>query len=627
MQTEVTEVVDFLTEHAPFRDLPRTLLSSLARRIEIRYARRGTRLLSVGEAGAVMYVLRSGAVDITDSDGALVERSDPGTSFGMSTLVERAPSRYDFTASEDSLLLVVPETAFRDTCTKDPQFESYYTSAHAARLKRAVASLHVADRGGAVLRTSLADLVRRPPVAATPTTTIRAAAELMTSERVSSVLVLQDSRLVGIVTDRDLRTRVVADGRDLAGPLSSIMTPDPATGSSDALAFEALMVMMERKIHHLPVLDGSGRVTGLVSSTDLMRLEHNNPLYLVADVATARDVASLAGLSRRIPVIVEQLVAEDATAQDIGRAVTAVGDAIERRLLVLAEADLGPPPVPYAWVVLGSQARYEQGLASDQDNAIVISDELGPGKDLGPGEQDYYAALAAQVSAGLVECGYPPCPGEVMATNPRWRVPVATWREHFHRWLRAPQPQAVLNGSIFFDMRPLHGETTLVQNLRSDILARTRQSHLFLAYLAQHALARRPPLGFFRGLVLEKEGQHRDRLDLKAGGVGAVVELARVHALHGGLPEVNTQARIAEAARGGSISVQLAAELSDALEFIAYLRLRHQGHAVRAGREPDNFVDPATLTDFERRHLRDAFRIVRAAQQALAQRVPLESLS
>ncbi|WP_256838049.1 DUF294 nucleotidyltransferase-like domain-containing protein [Ornithinimicrobium faecis] len=621
MSADVTEVADFLASRAPFRELPRALLQTLVRQTAIRYVRRGTRILSVGETNEVMFVLRSGAVDITDGDGGLVERSEPGTCFGMSTLVEQAPSRYDFTAIEDSLLLVVPAETFHATCERDEGFGAYYTSAHTARLRRAVALLHTTDRGGAVLRTSVGDLVRRAPVTTAPGDSIRAAAQLMAAERVSSVLVQQDGRLVGIVTDRDLRTRVLAEGRDPEGPVAEVMTPEPATARIDALAFEALMEMVERKIHHLPVLDRAGGVVGLISGTDLMRLEHNNPVYLVADIEAASDVAALASLGTRIPVIVDQLVAEDATAQDIGRVVTSLGDAIERRLLVLAETELGPPPVPYCWVVLGSQARHEQGLASDQDNALVIADEMTREHD------HYFAALAHRVSAGLVECGYPLCPGDVMATNPRWRAPVATWRAHFDRWLDTPEPQAVLNGSIFFDMRPLHGAVDLVEDLRADVLARTRHADLFLAYLARHAVGRRPPIGFFRGLVLEREGRHRDRLDLKAGGVGAVVELARVHALLGGLPEVNSHARLDAAARAGSISAGLAAELIDALEFVAYLRMRHQGHAVRSGREPDNFVDPATLTDFERRHLRDAFRIIRAAQQALIQRLPLENLS
>jgi len=621
MDGELTEVAEFLVGHAPFRELPRPLLAALIRRSTLRYVRRGTRILSVGEPNEVMYVLRSGAVDITDGDGGLVERSDPGTSFGMSTLVERAPSRYDFTAIEDSLLLVVPEEAFRHTCARDPAFESFYTSAHAARLRRAVGTLHVADRGGAVLRTTLGDLVRRPPVAVSPATSVRAAAQLMVRERVSSVLVIDGERLAGIVTDRDLRSRVVAAGLDHEEPVVGVMTPQPVTAHADALAFEALMEMVDRTIHHLPVVDTAGRVTGLVSSTDLMRLEHNNPVYLVADLARARDVPALAELATRIPVILEQLVAEDATARDMGRVVTALGDALERRLLTMAEEELGPPPVPYCWVVLGSQARHEQGLASDQDNALVLSDEAGPEHDA------YFAELAARVSAGLEACGYPPCPGEVMATNPRWRATLSTWREHFATWIDTPEPEAVLNGSIFFDLRPLHGDARLVEGLRADVLARTRRGGLFVAYLAQHAVERRPPIGFFRGLVLEKEGRHRDTLDLKSGGTAAVVELARVHALLNGRSEVNTHARLGAAVDAGSLSPGLGAELQDALEFVAYLRLRHQGRAVRAGREPDNFVDPGDLTDFELRHLRDAFRIVRSAQQALGQRLPLGSLS
>ncbi len=621
MDGELTEVAEFLVGHAPFRELPRPLLAALIRRSTLRYVRRGTRILSVGEPNEVMYVLRSGAVDITDGDGGLVERSDPGASFGMSTLVERAPSRYDFTAIEDSLLLVVPEEAFRHTCARDPAFESFYTSAHAARLRRAVGTLHVADRGGAVLRTTLGDLVRRPPVAVSPATSVRAAAQLMVRERVSSVLVIDGERLAGIVTDRDLRSRVVAAGLDHEEPVVGVMTPQPVTAHADALAFEALMEMVDRTIHHLPVVDTAGRVTGLVSSTDLMRLEHNNPVYLVADLARARDVPALAELATRIPVILEQLVAEDATARDMGRVVTALGDALERRLLTMAEEELGPPPVPYCWVVLGSQARHEQGLASDQDNALVLSDEAGPEHDA------YFAELAARVSAGLEACGYPPCPGEVMATNPRWRATLSTWREHFATWIDTPEPEAVLNGSIFFDLRPLHGDARLVEGLRADVLARTRRGGLFVAYLAQHAVERRPPIGFFRGLVLEKEGRHRDTLDLKSGGTAAVVELARVHALLNGRSEVNTHARLGAAVDAGSLSPGLGAELQDALEFVAYLRLRHQGRAVRAGREPDNFVDPGDLTDFELRHLRDAFRIVRSAQQALGQRLPLGSLS
>ncbi|HSK23339.1 MAG TPA: DUF294 nucleotidyltransferase-like domain-containing protein [Egicoccus sp.] len=620
MEVELAEVRDFLATHAPFDELPQDLLDALPRRLSVRYVRRGTRILSVGDPNDVMYVLRSGAVDIADGEGNLVERSDPGTSFAMSTLLTGEPSRYDFTAIEDSLLLVVPGAVFDELRRNDAGFAEFYSQAHVSRLRRAVGSLQVSGRGEAVLKTVTSDLVRRPPVTTTGDTTIRDAAALMAREAVSCLPVMADGRLVGILTDRDLRTRVLAVDRDPNDPVSSVMTLEPATARATALAFEVLMEMVGSNIHHIPVLDGDGRLVGLVTSSDLLRLQHDNPVHLVAEITAAPDVATLAGVSTRIARVLEQLVAEDATANDMGRVVTALGDAIERRLLTLAEQELGSPPAPYCWVVLGSQARKEQGLASDQDNALILDPSADADSD------GWYAALAARVTDGLAACGYRRCPGGVMATNPRWRVPVDTWRSYFTDWARTPEPDAVLNAGIFYDMRPLHGDAALVGGLREEVLAETREAGLLLAYLAKQAVAQRPPIGFFRGFVLEKEGEHRDRLDLKQGGVASVVQIARVHALAAGLPALNTQVRLAEAARAGGLSTGLAAELHDAYEFLSYLRLRHQGRAVRAGREPDNFVDPQLLSGFERRHLRDAFRVVTVAQQGLAQRMPLGQL-
>lgn len=617
---ELAEIRDFLAARSPFAELPAPVLDALPRRLRVRYVRAGTRLLSVGEPNDVMYVLRSGAVDIRSSDGQLVERSDPGTCFAMSTLLERAPSRYDFTAVEDSLLLVMPGEVFTALAEEHPGFREFYSQANAARLRRALTDLQLPARGAAVLKTTVADLVRRPPVTTGPDASVREAAQRMAAERVSCLPVVREGRLLGIVTDRDLRTRVLAAGLDSGEPVARVMTPDPATVRRDALAFEVLLLMVDRAIHHLPVVDGAGRVVGLVTSTDLIRLEHDDPVHLVGDVAAAGSVEQLAVVSRRLPGVLEQLVAEDATAEDMGRVVTALGDAIERRLLALAEADLGAPPARYCWVVLGSQARHEQGLASDQDNAILLAEE--PDAETA----GWVAALAERVTAGLEACGYPRCPGDVMATNPLWRVGLPGWREHFGRWLAEPGPHAVLRAAIFYDMRGLHGDTALVDRLREPVLAQTARESAFLAHLARRATAQRPPVGFFRGLVLEKEGAHRDTLDLKKGGVGAVVQLARVHALAAGSPALSTRARLEAGVQAGTLSAGLGAEVQDALEFLAYLRLRHQGRAVRAGREPDNHVRPADLTDFERRHLRDAFRVVQAAQHGLVARLAPEPL-
>lgn len=615
---EITEVSDFLAEHAPFAAVPRADLERVARRLTMRYARRGTKLMSVGRGNDEVFLVRAGAVQITDDNGTLVDRGGEGTAFGTTALGGQ-PSRFEVEAIEDCLLLVMPAPVFRELAASHPPVEDFFSQQRASRLRHALQTMPHHERRTAVLQTRLRDLLRRAPITTTGDATIREAAELMAREQVSSLLVVQDERLVGIVTDRDLRTRVLAAGRDTSERVNAIMTTDPVTAGPDDLALELILEMTSRNIHHMPVVDGGPHSAplGMLTSTDLMRLERANPIHLVGDIAKAGDLAELVTLSQRLPRIVEQLVHEDATADGIGRIVTAVGDAIEERLIRLAEEALGPSPAAYAWVVLGSQARLEQGPGSDQDNALLLGDEATAE------HAPWFESLATFVVDGLVACGYPPCPGGIMATNPQWRQPLREWRRMFRRWVTEPVPDAILRSAIFFDMRLVHGDQSLVDALQEQIRTSAPGSSRFLAHLARNAAANEPPLGFFRGFVLEREGEHKDTLDLKRGGFHAIVEIARVQALSRGLPQVNTLSRLTAAAGAGGLSPETAADLRDAFEFIRYVRLIHQAKQIRAGQQPDNFVSPGELSSFEKRHLRDAFQIVRTAQQTILQSHPL----
>jgi CBS domain-containing protein len=617
---ELAEVRAFLASHAPFEDLPADVLDGLPGRLAIRYFRRGSRILALGASNDSLYVIRSGAADIRDAHGVLVDRAGEGGSLGSITLVLGGPSTFEATAIEDTLTLVMEAATFRELSAGHAEFARFYDAQRANRMRGAVALQQASANGGAVLKTAVSDMVRRPPVTAESTVPIRDAARAMAEGGASSLLVLDGQRIAGIVTDRDLRTRVLAADLDPGRPVADIMTPDPVTRSHSSLAFEVLLEMTGRNIHHVPIVR-DGVPIGVITTTDLVRLEQANPVFVVGDVVKQTDVAGVAAVCRRLPDVVSGLVAQDASAEDIGRVVTAIGDAVERRLLTLAEAELGPPPVPYCWVTLGSRARREQALAADQDNALILDDAVQP--EHGP----YFAALAERVCDALVECGYPRCPGEIMATTPRWRQPVSRWRSEFRSWLTEPVPEALLQASIFFDARPVHGDAGLYAALSAYVLANAPASRVFLAHMAKQAAANEPPLGFFRGFVLEKEGAHRDSLDVKRGGLRAVVELARVHALSLGSPAVDTNARIAAAVAEGLLSPERGEDLRDAFEFIAYVRLRHQAAQVRAGAQPDNYVRPDDLSSFDKRHLREAFAIVRSAQTAMAHRYPLQYIS
>ncbi|GAA5167938.1 putative nucleotidyltransferase substrate binding domain-containing protein [Ornithinimicrobium tianjinense] len=617
MEVELAEVRDFLAAHAPFDSLPGEVLDDLPRRCTLRYARRGSEILRAGSMNDRLFVVRSGAVDITD-DGQVVDRVGAGGSFGMSAVVEHVPTRYAVTAREDTLLITLPQAAFDELSAAHPVVALHFAATHHERIKAAIGQLHQARRGSAVLRTTVRDMLRRQPVTAGPGATVREAAQAMTDAGFSALLVVEEGRLVGIVTDRDLRRRVVAAGLDPSRPVRDIMTEGPVTVSADALALEVMLEMTGRNLHHLPVLEVDGSVLGLVTTTDLVRLEQASPVYLVTDLARQQDVAGVVRLAREVPAVVTQLVAEDATAADIGRVTSALLDAVAVRLLQLAEQalgeELGPAPGGWCWTVLGSAAREELGLSGDQDHALVLADDADPA-------DPWWAALAERVTAGLEAAGLPRCDGGVMATNPRWRMRRRDWATTFADWSRAPEPEAVLGAAIFYDMRPLHGDTTLVERLRAEVLPRASRSELLLTHLAAQATRMRPPIGFFRGFVLEDSGAHRDTLDVKRG-IAAVVQIARVHALRAGSGELGTAARLAAARAAGVISAETARDLSDALELMSYLRLRHQADQLRAGERPDNHLSPERLGSLDRRHLRDAFAIVRTAQQGMALRVP-----
>ena len=619
MSVELDEIREFLRETSPFSDLPEEELQSLPGRLTMRYARRGQELLTAGRANDSVFVVRSGLVDVFDASGTLLDRRDAGDSMGYSSALSGEPSLYTATAVEDTLYLAVGHDVFHELMERFPVFSRFYGGEN-ARIRAAASELRSSAASDA-LRTRVEDLMAKEPIYIGSAATIGEAAGLMTERNVSSLIIIDDSKLIGILTDRDLRRRVLAKGRGPEMPVAEVMTPDPLTVDPSMLAFEAMLLMAERRYHHLPVADQSG-VVGMVVLGDLMRTLHTDPVYATANLSrkhTVEDIAEVAGNARRV---VGRFIERGVSADEVSRLLTVTADAVARRLLVLAEEKLGPPPVPYCFVVLGSQGRREMGMASDQDNALILGNDYR-----GAEHGAYFAELSDAVCKALDECGYPLCPGDMMASNPQWRMTLSQWETTFHGWVTAPGPDALLHAQTFFDIRGIHGDQQLVDDLRRSYVPIAANAKRLQAHLAKLATFREPPLGFFRGLVLEKGGSHANTLDIKKGGTAAVVQMARVFAVEAGLPQVGTRERLTAAAGAGTVSRQGAADLHDAFEFLTNIQLQHQEAAVNAGREPDNHVNPKELSRLDREHLRDAFSVIRRMQQGLATRYPISQMS
>jgi CBS domain-containing protein len=466
------------------------------------------------------------------------------------------------------------------------------------------------------------DLVRGPAVTCRADGTVGEAARLMSTRGVGSVIVAgDDGTPLGIVTDRDLRGKVLAQGLPPSTPVSAVMSSPVVAIEPDRFAFDALLEMTRRNLHHLGVME-EGRLLGVVSSHDFLLLQGAHPVALVRQIEAQGSVEGLAAVAGQIPTIVRRVAREGVGALELARLVAEFNDRLVRRAVELGEGTLaaaggGGPPVAYSWLALGSEGRREQTFKTDQDNGLVYED---PPEDVATETAAYFARLGQSVGASLVQLGFPPCEGGYMASNPRWCQPASVWRQYFDSWMSTPHPERLLDAAILFDLRPVAGQGAPGEALWSWVCEQAPTRTLFLRHMAWDAVQRTPPLGLFGRFVVERSGPHQGTLDLKARGVFPVTQAMRVYALSLGLRETNTVDRLHAIGREGVLSASQVSELRDAYEVLLRLRLAHQIARVEAGLPPDNLVDPRTFSKVDRLLLREAFRTLGWLQSMLADR-------
>ncbi len=601
MDEGLTTIIAFLETVHPYDGLPQDELARVAGSFRRREYAAGDEVYHAGEPLRGLFLVKRGGVEVLDPSGAIVSLLGPRNSFGERGLMRSGLAVTTARVTQDSVLLMLPVAEFRRLIAEQPSFERFFQRGRGAEHRETDLTVQKVER-----------LMAAEPITVDAATTIRAAAEAMRDNRVSSLGVTEAGRFAGLVTVRDFTNKVLAGGMTPDTPVVDVMTRDPVTLSPSALGSDVLHIMLERRIGHLPVVEG-GILVGMVTQTDLTRFQAVSSAQFVRDAAVASDVVELAAVTARIPRLLVQLVGAHNAHEVVTRLITDIADTVTRRLLWLAEQHLGSAPVPYLWLACGSQGRQEQTGVSDQDNCLILSD------DVTDGDMPYFAALAKFVSDGLDACGYVYCPGDMMATNPRWCQPVRVWRDYFAGWVARPDPMAQMLASVMFDLRPIGGEPALFRALQDETLALAAKNSIFVAHMIQNSLKHAPPLGLLRGFATIRSGEHKNHIDMKHNGVVPVADLARVYALIGRLAPANTRARLEAAEDAGVISASGARDLIEAYDLIARTRLEHQARQVRAGERPDNFLALSEMSDFERSHLRDAFVVVRTMQSAVGQ--------
>ncbi len=595
---QIQEVVQFLTQVPPFAELPAADLSALSQQISIYYAVQSEQLPFAHQ----LVLVRTGLFLMQQQQQLHPLQS--GDCWGYRQLLTQQDQHEQLHCQEDGLIYLIPQTVFEQYQHQFKNFALYFQ-----RLLGRALHLH---QQSATDHQRVGDLCARAIISMPGDATIQQAAQLMTQQRISSVLVMDGHQLSGILTDRDLRSRVLAAGKPAQTAIAEVMTRNPYRISADAFAFEALQLMSQHNIHHLPV-EQAGIVTGVLTTSDLVRSTQEHPLFLISHIHRQHDSAGLIACQHAILELSRQLGQQQLPSAEISQILATLYDALAQSWLKLAQQHLGPAPCAFSWLCFGSQARQDMLLSADQDNALLLEKE--PVGDI----ETYFSALARFVCDGLASSGQVLCPGNVMATNEKLRLSLAGWSARFAGMIHTPTPQALLDSTIYFDARVVAGSQALFSALQSDILAASNQQ-LFIWQLAKNALSHQPPLGFFKHFILEQDGAKRRGLDLKKRGIALIHDLVRVHALAHGIRAINTPARLKALVSDQVITAAEGRDLTAAFELLHQLRWQLQYAALQQGGSYSNLQDPSQLNVLQRHQLKDAFAVISQHQQILAQR-------
>jgi signal-transduction protein with cAMP-binding, CBS, and nucleotidyltransferase domain/PAS domain-containing protein len=446
-------------------------------------------------------------------------------------------------------------------------------------------------------------------------TPIRQAVVSMSRAKASAILVTAPSgEPVGIVTNRDLLDRVLAANRDTSHPVSAIMSAPLVRIPEHALLFEAARIMQEQGLQHLVVTDEQGGTRGVLASSDILHAQRHAVGLLLTEIERAQSPVELRDCNQKLPYLVRSLLDAGTRMEHITRIMSSVADAITNRLITLAETELGPPPVPYSFLALGSVARGEQTLATDQDNAIIYADVAA---DQLNAAQAYFLRLGNKVCGGLDQAGYRRCKGETMASNPKWCQPLSRWREYFTDCITAAEPQNLLDVNIFFDFRCIHGDPGHVTDLRRHLEELLQDGKpVFFFHLGQTTLQYKPPRGFFGNIQLESGGEHPAAFNIKSAMV-PLVNFARMYALRHHVAETNTLERLARLRDQGILVPSSHNELVQAYTELMQLRLAHQAAQAARNIPSDNYITLSELTQLEQSLLKKVFADITVFQARL----------
>lgn len=639
----INRVQEFLKRFPPFSFLDERVLAVVAGSVEVRYHAKGEYLFRRGEpAQQFFFVLKQGQVHLLaqeESRTTVAEVCDEGDVFGVLALLGKRPYILDALVIEDSLVYAIPVAVFEKILQENSRVSLFFAAGFASgqlvvrkdlsqSQKARTVFQDVSKDNGLMIFTGNADWRFSKEVLSCPTgISIQKAAQMMADRSVGSIVVVNESQHpLGIITDKDLRNKVVAQGLSMATPVEQLMSSPVLTKSQDAGFSDLYLSMIKNRLHHLIITqdgtDGSP-VCGILSDHDILLSQGNSPAVLIHALMNTWDIQEMAKIREQAEKLLKYYLENEVSMDFVASVITEINDTIIQRSVQLAVekhavgysefADL-----KFCFLSLGSEGREEQLLRTDLDNAIVYEDVADSDADRA---QAYMQLIGQEVIESLMACGFRACPAEMMANNPQWCQPVSVWKKYFSDWILSPNQKALLNATIFFDFRPVYGEKSLATALSSHIYQEIADRSIFLNFLAKNALTNPPPLGFFKNFLVEKSGEQKDKFDIKLRAMMPLADIARLLVLsHRVVGINNTFKRFEKLAELEPNYVELMQEAGKAYEILMRMRAIEGLNTQTDGR----YIDPGSLGKLQRQLLKNAFAPIDELQKIVQVRYQLD---
>jgi CBS domain-containing protein len=623
---QTSQITHFLSGVVPFSVLSEDVLKEISREFSVVHYSSGTRLFYQGKSKVeYLYIIQKGAVERYFEEGqnkTLRGVLGEGDLYGgISMLVNNGVAVRSLSILENTYFYILPKPVFLKICNEHKAFAEYFTGDFGKRMMdRSYASI-IKNAGGAAdsetqfFNLQVQDIYHRNILSCTEDTSIQQAAALMSDKKCSSIFIKNSKGdYTGVVTDTDLRGKVIAKGHDITAPMATIMSSPLHTIQADSMVSEALLEMMDTNLKHLGVRDQWGDVVGILTNRDMLTAQEQSPFFVVREIATATGLDQIVDKQERIPRLIQNMLNSGAKAKTITRLISSISDAILEKLVGFALDELGPAPTEFVFLIVGSEGRNEQTLKTDQDNAIIYADVT---KAESSATKAYFLKFGELVCTWLDQAGYDFCKGDVMAMNPKWCQPLSLWKRYFYSWIRVSTPKDLMQSNIFFDLRGGCGNNELVDELRLFLFESLEGWTRFFRDLTVNALGFKPPLGFFRNFVVESKGEHRHKLDIKKS-MTPIVDIARIYALNNNISETNTQERLYRLYLEKVFDEETYNDLDHAYSYLMHQRLSCQIKNILEGKKPDNYINPNKLSRMDQTMLKEIFKRIERMQTRLS---------